>query len=149
MRSTAPTRRARSADSCRTAASACTTQTLWTSIAASASARAWWLRGDRQSGIRVSGISNSFYGVNHYPMAFPASGRCLLWVKSEHRNGSAECPLYPRKRTLLSAKGMSALCQKRTMQKLSEFHCHKSFEQDQRKEVRSSINIDQRTMRGG
>ena len=27
------------------------TRTLWTSTAASASARAWWLRGDRQSGI--------------------------------------------------------------------------------------------------
>jgi hypothetical protein len=25
---------------------------------------------------------------------------CPLWVKSGHRNGSAECPLYPRKRTL-------------------------------------------------
>ena len=47
MASTVPMRRARSVDSCRTAASACITKTLWTSTAASASARAWWLRGDR------------------------------------------------------------------------------------------------------
>src|SRR6516165_883113 len=66
-------RRARSADSCRTAASACITKTSWTSTAASASARAWWLRGDRQSAIQVSGISNSSYWVNRYdPMVFPA-----------------------------------------------------------------------------
>jgi len=25
--------------------------------------------------------------------------QCPLWVKSGHRNGSAECPLYPQKRT--------------------------------------------------
>jgi len=31
-----------------------------------------------------------------------------LWVKSRHRIGASRCPLYPRKRTLLSASWMSA-----------------------------------------
>jgi hypothetical protein len=43
-----------------------------------------------------------------------AQSECPLWVKSGHRIRSASCPLYPRKRTLLSAIAMSALCQKRT-----------------------------------
>jgi hypothetical protein len=34
--------------------------------------------------------------------------QCPLWVKSGHRIRSASCPLYPQKRTLLSATGMSA-----------------------------------------
>jgi hypothetical protein len=38
--------------------------------------------------------------------------RNKYWVKSGHRNGSAECPLYPQKRTLLGTSWMSALCQK-------------------------------------
>jgi len=37
-----------------------------------------------------------------------------LWVKSRHRKGSAECPLYPQKRTLELSRAMSALCQKQT-----------------------------------
>src|SRR5215469_1447995 len=36
---------------------------------------------------------------------------CPLWVKIRHRKGSAECPLHPRKRTLVERVGMSALCQ--------------------------------------
>ena len=40
--------------------------------------------------------------------------RCLLWVKSGHRGMSAQCLLYPQKRTLPTRRGMSALCQKRT-----------------------------------
>jgi hypothetical protein len=39
---------------------------------------------------------------------------CPLWVKSRHRSTSAQCPLYPRKRTLIERLRMSALCQKRT-----------------------------------
>ena len=39
--------------------------------------------------------------------------RCPLWVKSRHRNRSAECPLYPRKRTSLRRSGTSVLCQYR------------------------------------
>src|SRR5262249_5134346 len=31
-----------------------------------------------------------------------------------HRSTSKQCPLYPQKRTLLTRRGMSALCQKRT-----------------------------------
>jgi Arm DNA-binding domain len=31
--------------------------------------------------------------------------RCPLWVKSRHRRPSNPCPLCPRKRTLLAAKG--------------------------------------------
>src|SRR5215472_4124293 len=27
--------------------------------------------------------------------------RCPLWVKGRHRKGSAECPFYPQKRTLI------------------------------------------------
>jgi len=34
--------------------------------------------------------------------------------KGGHRDGSAECPLYPQKRTLVERLGMSALCHKRT-----------------------------------
>jgi len=37
-----------------------------------------------------------------------------LWVKSRHNNRSAQCPLYPQKRTLVERVGMSAKCQKRT-----------------------------------
>src|SRR5262249_38102575 len=39
---------------------------------------------------------------------------CPLWVKSGHWRTSSQCPLYPQKRTSLTATGMSALCQKRT-----------------------------------
>ena len=35
--------------------------------------------------------------------------RCPLWVKSGHRSTSAQCPLYPQKRTSLSAIAVSAL----------------------------------------
>jgi len=37
-----------------------------------------------------------------------------FWVRSGHSAKSGQCPLYPRKRTLLSTTRMSALCQKRT-----------------------------------
>jgi hypothetical protein len=37
-----------------------------------------------------------------------------LWVKSGHRIRSAACPLYPQKRTSMSAIVMSAKCQKQT-----------------------------------
>jgi hypothetical protein len=37
-----------------------------------------------------------------------------LWVKSGHRIRSAQCPLYPRKRTSIEPVAMSALCQKQT-----------------------------------
>src|SRR5262249_6373973 len=40
--------------------------------------------------------------------------QCPLWVISGHRSSSNQCPLYPRKRTLLTVIGMSALCQKQT-----------------------------------
>src|SRR5215831_17866104 len=43
-----------------------------------------------------------------------AASQCPLWVKSRHRKGSVECPLYPQKRTLGLSRGMSALCQKQT-----------------------------------
>src|SRR5215472_15158990 len=39
---------------------------------------------------------------------------CSLWVKSRHRSASAQCPLYPQKRTSELSHGMSALCQKQT-----------------------------------
>jgi|307.fasta_scaffold01940_6 hypothetical protein len=43
--------------------------------------------------------------------------RCPLWVKSGHRNRSAECPLYLQEQTLELCRVMSALCQKRTLLK--------------------------------
>src|SRR5262249_16643751 len=39
---------------------------------------------------------------------------CPLWVKSRHRSTASQCPLYPRKRTLVERVVMSALCQKQT-----------------------------------
>src|SRR5262245_16366606 len=44
--------------------------------------------------------------------------QCPLWVISGHRSSSNQCPLYPRKRTLIERLGMSALCQKQT------FNCY-------------------------
>ena len=38
-----------------------------------------------------------------------------LWVKSRHRRSADKCPLSPQKRTLELSRGMSALCQKRTL----------------------------------
>ena len=43
-----------------------------------------------------------------------AGWQCPLWVKSRHRGPSAQCPLYPQKRTLELSLEMSALCQKET-----------------------------------
>src|SRR5262249_49285425 len=42
------------------------------------------------------------------------TGQCPLWVKSGHVHCTSPCPLYPRKRTLVLHKRMSALGQKRT-----------------------------------
>src|SRR6516225_6630401 len=39
---------------------------------------------------------------------------CPLWVKSGHRGQLKQCLLYPQKRTLLRATGMSALCHRAT-----------------------------------
>ena len=39
-------------------------------------------------------------------------GECPLWVISGHSAHSVRCPLYPQKRTWISAAVMSALCQK-------------------------------------
>src|SRR5262249_8678524 len=41
-------------------------------------------------------------------------GLCPLWVRIGHWHMFGSCPLYPQKRTSLSAIAMSALCQKRT-----------------------------------
>jgi hypothetical protein len=41
--------------------------------------------------------------------------RCPLWVISGHSAMRERCPLYPRKRILISGSGMSALCQWRTL----------------------------------
>ena len=38
-----------------------------------------------------------------------------LWVNNGDDALKSQCPLYPQKRTLLSATGMSALCQKQTL----------------------------------
>ena len=44
------------------------------------------------------------------------AGQCPLWVISGHFGLSAQCPLYPQKQTLVEPAGMSALCQKRTLE---------------------------------
>jgi hypothetical protein len=46
---------------------------------------------------------------------------CPLWVKSRHSSRFALRPLYPQKRTSLSAIPMSALCQKQTLARLTPF----------------------------
>ena len=43
-----------------------------------------------------------------------------LWVISGHMQCKTACPLYPRKRTLHAAIGMSAKCQKRTLMQRSK-----------------------------
>src|SRR5262249_57732472 len=58
---------------------------------------------DRRNGVQGSGCTATIL-----------SCQCPLWVKSGHCRISARCPLYPQKRTSLSATGMSALCQKQT-----------------------------------
>src|SRR5262249_22606468 len=42
-------------------------------------------------------------------------GECPLWVISGHQSRVDPCPLYPQKQTFVTATGMSALCQKRTL----------------------------------
>jgi hypothetical protein len=42
------------------------------------------------------------------------SRSCPLWVKSGHHETFNPCPLYPEKRTSLSAIAMSIKCQKQT-----------------------------------
>src|SRR5262249_39496904 len=42
------------------------------------------------------------------------AGLCPLWVISGHRSMPDQCLLYPQKRTL-AERGMSALCQARTL----------------------------------
>src|SRR6202040_3864733 len=46
---------------------------------------------------------------------------CPLWVKSGHDAIKLRCPLYPRKRTFVSAFWMSALGQKRTSAQLFDY----------------------------
>ena len=73
------------------------------------------LNSDEPSEFRVSR-----HGRNHkHEMALsPRKGsKCPLWVISGHRVMSAPCPLCPRKRTFISAGGMSAKCHKRTFAK--------------------------------
>jgi len=43
------------------------------------------------------------------------TGECPLWVKSGYFTKSDQCPLYPKKQTLIERVAMSALCQKRTL----------------------------------
>src|SRR5262249_55813729 len=44
--------------------------------------------------------------------SYPPMSRteCPLWVRSRHWSASAQCPLYPQKRTLVERGAMSALC---------------------------------------
>src|SRR5262249_27485845 len=66
-----------------------------------------------------SGQNSARDASGHVPLSEPCppqSGhgnsivKCPLWVKSRHRKGSTECPLYPQKRTLkLEEPGMGRL----------------------------------------
>src|SRR5262249_60337183 len=47
-------------------------------------------------------------------MAPESTYECPLWVNNGHQRMSAQCPLYPRKRTLAERIRMSAKCQKQT-----------------------------------
>ena len=42
-------------------------------------------------------------------------GEWPLWVRSRHRSKSAQCLLYPQKRTFESVAAMTALCQKQIL----------------------------------
>src|SRR5215470_7475852 len=53
---------------------------------------------DRRNGVRLS-----------FCVATKLRIECPLWVKSRHRGTSNQCPLYPRKQTLLLSSGMFAL----------------------------------------
>ena len=41
--------------------------------------------------------------------------RLPFWLKTGHRSAADQCPLYPQKRTSMSAIAMSALCHKQTL----------------------------------
>src|SRR6516225_712084 len=43
------------------------------------------------------------------------NNQCICRVLCVTANSEARCPLYPQKRTLIAATGMSALCHKRTL----------------------------------
>jgi hypothetical protein len=43
-----------------------------------------------------------------------------LWVISGHRRADQRCPLCPQKRTFVSAMSMSALCQRRCLDRLDD-----------------------------
>ena len=43
--------------------------------------------------------------------------KCPLWVISRHNGPFESRPLYPQQRTFVSARGMSAMCHKRTFAK--------------------------------
>src|SRR6516164_8924787 len=51
------------------------------------------------------------------PAAF-YSRLCRLWVRLGHSAMSAECPLYPDKRTSTDATSMSAWCQEETFSRM-------------------------------
>ena len=69
------------------------------------------------SRVITAGIGGLRNGVrrSHCRAAIFSDECPLCWVKSRHSNQSAQCPLYPQKRTSLNAVLMSALCQKRTL----------------------------------
>ena len=47
------------------------------------------------------------YSISSWP--------CPLWVISRHNGPFKSRPLYPQQRTFVSARGMSAKCQKQTL----------------------------------
>jgi hypothetical protein len=49
---------------------------------------------------------------------------CPLWIESRNQRMSAACPLYPQKRTFVEPAGMSALCQKQTLELVDQHYWH-------------------------
>ena len=70
--------------------------------------------------------------------------RCPLWVKSGHRGTSNQCPLYPRKRTLIKCIGKSASCQ--TLRRALDIICLSSLARPARQLSRWAGNARQGEM---
>ena len=82
--------------------------------------------GDLLSGCPSDGIrqlESSFLTARTWPNSITRTLKRPLWVKSDIAYSSAPCPLFPSKRTFISASGTSAKCQKRTLIEGSFYVC--------------------------
>ena len=73
--------------------------------------------------IRLRAQRSDYVALKQYilvrSVSFPQAIEHPLWVKSGHRSRSAQCPLYPQKRTSRDTLGMSALCHKQTSDRIA------------------------------